>query len=374
MDRSTLNNRMFIGALIAVSVGFLVLLKPFFQAIFWATTLAILFWPIHGKVLDRMPGRPILAAAISLVACVLIVVVPLLLVGLSLVSELALLYARIANGGGISAYLKDLDDAGSPWIKAWLDRLHTDELALLQERISQGAAQAVQFALARVVDLGQNTLQLAVGVVLALYLLFFFFLDGERIARAVRAILPMDSALVGQLGSKFETVVKATVRGNLVVAAVQGGLGGLMFWVLGVQGAVLWGVIMVLLSLLPAVGAWLVWGPVAIYLLASGSITKGLIMVAFGAGVIGLIDNVLRPILVGKETRMPDYLVLLSTLGGLSLFGLTGFVAGPVVAALFMAMWEILAARVDAAPKSVEPVLGPQALVRAGADGPPDEG
>ena len=138
-------------------------------------------------------------------------------------------------------------------------------------------------------------------------------------------------------------MVRATVKGNVLVALVQGALGWLAFWFLGITGALLWGALMALLSLLPAVGAALVWGPVALYLLATGSIWPALGLLAWGVLVIGLVDNVLRPILVGKETRLPDYLVLVATLGGLAVFGLNGFVIGPVIAAMFIVAWDIFA-------------------------------
>jgi predicted PurR-regulated permease PerM len=143
---------------------------------------------------------------------------------------------------------------------------------------------------------------------------------------------------------KFTTVVRATVKGNIAVAAMQGTLGGLIFSFLGIQGALLWGFVMAFLSLLPAVGASLIWGPVAIYFLLTGSIWQGLILTAFGVLVIGLVDNLLRPVLVGKDTQIPDYVVLISTLGGMVLFGLNGFVIGPVIAALFIAAWDLFSA------------------------------
>ena len=155
-----------------------------------------------------------------------------------------------------------------------------------------------------------------------------------------RRIIP-DPIYRDKLVTKFTTVIRATVKGNIVVAASQGALGGLIFWILGIQGPVLWGVSMAFLSLLPAVGAGLIWVPVAIYFLATGAVWQGVVLTAFGVGVIGLVDNVLRPILVGKDTKMPDYVVLISTLGGMALFGLTGFVIGPVIAALFIASWDL---------------------------------
>lgn len=140
---------------------------------------------------------------------------------------------------------------------------------------------------------------------------------------------------------KFSEVTRATVKGNLIVAVAQGSLGGLIFWILDIPGPVLWGVVMTVLSMIPVVGAGLIWAPVAIYLFAIGEWVDGAILAGFGAFVIGLVDNILRPILVGRDTKLPDYVVLLSTLGGFSLFGINGFVIGPLIAALFLTFWEI---------------------------------
>ncbi len=136
-------------------------------------------------------------------------------------------------------------------------------------------------------------------------------------------------------------VLRATVKGGIAVAVLQGILGGLAFWFLGIPAPLLWTVVMAFLSLLPAIGAGLVWAPVAIYLLATGSIWQGIFLIAYGVVVIGLVDNLLRPFLVGKSTKLPDYVVLISTLGGIEIMGLNGFVVGPLVAAIFMVSWEI---------------------------------
>jgi predicted PurR-regulated permease PerM len=139
----------------------------------------------------------------------------------------------------------------------------------------------------------------------------------------------------------FTTVIRATIKGNLVVALVQGTLGGLAFWFLGVHSALLGAVLMAFLSLLPAVGAGLVWAPMAVWFLVNGAVWQGVALIAWGVLVIGLVDNLLRPILVGRETRMPDYVVLITTLGGLAVFGLNGFVLGPAIAAMFIAVWRL---------------------------------
>jgi predicted PurR-regulated permease PerM len=153
--------------------------------------------------------------------------------------------------------------------------------------------------------------------------------------------IPLADEHKRELLGKFTTVIRATVKGNLLVAVIQGGLGGLAFGFLGVRGALLWAVLMAFLSLLPAVGAGLVWVPVALYFFLTGAIWQGIALVAYGVLVIGLVDNLLRPILVGKDTRMPDYVVMITTLGGMAVFGINGFVMGPAIAAMFIAVWHI---------------------------------
>ena len=174
-----------------------------------------------------------------------------------------------------------------------------------------------------------------------LYVLFFLFRDGRAIARNIRAAMPFGADYNQALLDKFTAVVRATVKGNIVIAVIQGTIGGVAFWLLGIKGALLWGVLMTFLSLLPAVGSALVWVPTAGYLLLAGSPWKALVLVVVGVLVIGLVDNLLRPQLVGKDTRLPDYVVLVSTIGGLSLFGINGFIIGPLIAALFLVVWEL---------------------------------
>jgi predicted PurR-regulated permease PerM len=174
-----------------------------------------------------------------------------------------------------------------------------------------------------------------------IYVLFFLFRDGPFIGRAIRESLPLSPEHSSRALTLFATVVKATVKGNLVIAVIQGTIGGVTFWLLGIPAALLWGVMMTFLSILPAVGSGLVWAPVAGFLLLSGDYARGVILLLVGVGVISLVDNLLRPKLVGKDTRLPDYVVLVSTLGGLSLFGINGFVIGPLIAAMFLAGWTI---------------------------------
>ncbi len=165
--------------------------------------------------------------------------------------------------------------------------------------------------------------------------------DGEKLISILIRMLPIGDDAERHLLSKFAEVSRATIKGTLVVGIIQGALGGILFALLGIESAIFWGVVMIVLSILPAIGSALVWGPAAIIFLANEQWIKALILFIVGAAFIGVIDNVLRPILVGRDTKMPDYLILLSTLGGLGLFGLSGIVFGPIIAAFFLAIWTM---------------------------------
>ncbi|MEG0940243.1 MAG: AI-2E family transporter [Comamonas sp.] len=337
-----LHKRAFILLLIAVTLGFGLVLQEYAVAIFWGVTFAIVFAPLHRKLLERMPQKPTLAALATLLISLVMVIFPLVLISLSLIKETAAIYDRI-NSGNLSAgsYVEQVFNALPSWMTPWMDKLHLGTLAEIQNKLSNIALQVSKLAATKAVGLGQNTLGFIVGFGVMLYLIFFLLRDGKALVARIWAATPLAPDHKRELATKFITVIRATVKGNLAVAAAQGALGGLIFWILGIQGAVLWAVVMAFLSLLPAVGAGLVWGPVAIYFFATGEVTKGAILAAYGVVVIGLVDNVLRPLLVGKDTKMPDYVVLISTLGGMALFGLSGFVLGPAIAALFMAAWEL---------------------------------
>jgi len=330
--------------LAAVSLAFLAILWPFNGAVFWGVVLAILFMPLHRRLLARMPRRHNLAALITLGLCLLIVILPVVLISVSLAQEASVAYARVRSGDlNFGAYVQQVLAALPSWALQLLDRLHLTSLAELQAKLASVGAQVSQVLATKALAVGQNTLQFVVSFGLMLYLLFFLLRDGTRLAARIRDAIPLQEQHKRDLSAKFTTVIRATVKGNIVVAASQGALGGLIFWMLDIQGPVMWGVLMAFLSLLPAVGASLIWGPVAIYFLATGATWQGAVLTAYGICVIGLVDNLLRPLLVGKDTKMPDYVVLISTLGGMALFGLTGFVIGPVIAALFIATWDLYA-------------------------------
>ncbi len=328
--------------LVLVTIAFVAVILPFYSAVFWATVLAIVFFPLHARLERALGQRRNIAAALSVLICLCLVIIPGLIIGSSLVQQGNQLYQRIDNGEiDVRRVLQQLQESLPLFAQNWLRFIDENGLGELRQRISGALMQGGGFFAQRALTLGQNTLEFFIAFGVMLYLLFFFFRDGRSLAGTVNRALPLSDAHTRRFASKFTSVIRATVRGNVIIAIIQGAIGGIAFWALGVEPALLWGVLMSFLSLLPAVGAALIWVPAAIYLGVSGLWIKAVILVAVGVLVIGLVDNLLRPPLVGKETKMPDYLVLISTIGGISLIGINGFVIGPLIAALFISAWGI---------------------------------
>jgi predicted PurR-regulated permease PerM len=344
MNSPQLQRGVFLALLLAVTAAFIWVLMPFFGAVMWGVALAILFTPLYKLLLKKMPRRRTLAALATLSICLVIVILPLALVGVSLVQEVALVSQNIRSGQiNFANYFQQILAALPRWLLNLLERFNLGDMAAWEARISAGAAEGSQLVASKALTIGQNTFDFLVSFFVMLYLLFFLLRDGAPLSKTVRDALPLAKPHTHYLLNKFTTVIRATIKGNVAVAIAQGTIGGLAFFFLDVQGALLWAVLMAFLSLLPAVGAALIWGPVAIYFLATGHFWQGGVLIFVGVFVIGLVDNILRPLLVGKDTQMPDYIVLMSTIGGIALFGINGFVIGPVIAALFMAAWDLFA-------------------------------
>jgi predicted PurR-regulated permease PerM len=342
LNSPLLQSKALVGLLVIVTVLFGVVLWPLSGAVSWAVFIAIVFAPLQERSVEVCRGHKGWAAFGTLMVIVVSVLLPTALLSASITQEAAAFYQRFKSGEiQLGEYFQRGIDVLPGWVRLGLDRLGLADLGDVQRRLVEALGRSSQALTSSAFTIGQNTLEFLVNFFVMLYLLFFLLRDGKSLSAHAARAMPLKQHDTERLLAQFATVVRATVKGNIVVAVVQGLLGGLAFWVLDIKGAVLWGAVMALFSLLPAVGAALVWGPAAIYLFTTGSILPSLGLIAWGVLVIGLVDNVLRPILVGKETRLPDYVVLVATLGGLSVFGLNGFVIGPVIAAIFIATWDI---------------------------------
>ncbi len=335
-----LEQRSFLILLAIVTALFGFLLKPFFAPILWACIIAVLFHPVQVQLEKWWGPRPNIIALTTLLACIVLVVIPVLLLLTSFIQQGVDLYQRIDTGEIRPGQFLDQIRNAFPAIQEIFERfgINTDQL---RENAASAAVAASRMVAQNAFAVGQSTFEFFLKLALMLYVAFFLLRDGRRLTDELVHALPLGDERERLLFRKFSEVTRATVKGNLLVAMVQGALGGIIFWILGLPAALLWGVVMAILSLIPAIGAGLVWLPAALYLYAIGDWVAATVLVLYGFLVIGLADNVLRPILVGRDTKLPDWMVLLSTLGGLALFGINGFVVGPLIAVLFIAFWQI---------------------------------
>jgi len=342
-----IKNAFFFSLLLASNLAFFAMMMPFFQPILWAVTLAVLFQPMHERFAQHSPEHKNRSALLTLLLILFAVIAPSLFLLTAVASEGLGLYEAISSGKiDVSYTIYWLQDK-LPMVSTLTEQLGMD-IEEIKANISASALSSGQWFAAHLFTFGQNTMRFALFFFIMLYLLFFFLRDGKQLVNTIITVLPIGDDNERQLLNKFAEVSKATIKGTLVVGAVQGAMGGITFALLGLHSALLWGVAMALLSVLPAIGSALIWFPAVLFLLANGLIIKALILFLIGAFVIGSVDNILRPILVGRDTKMPDYLILLSTLGGITLLGISGFVLGPVIAAFFLAVWAMFAREFNA--------------------------
>ena len=342
LSNDTIDRTFFVALLVVVTIAFLWLVRGFLQPVFWAVALGIVVFPVHGRIERRLGGRKSLAAAASMLLVLVVVILPLGGVIAAVTTEAAGLYARLAGGDIDPTGIYRFVERNLPQLVSLLQSVGIDP-ERLQAQLSAGAVEASQFIASSAIEIGQDTLRVTVFFFLMIYLLFFFLRDGRRMLDGLVHALPLGDERERHLLARFAEVSRATIKGTFVIAVIQGAIGGAAFAVLGIGAPALWGVVMALLSIVPAVGPALVWVPAAIMLIAGGNLVSGIVLVAVGVVIIGLVDNLLRPLLVGRDTRMPDYLILLSTLGGLTAFGLAGVVIGPIIAAFFLSVWAMAA-------------------------------
>lgn len=345
--RKMLEQRSFLVLLGIVSILFAILLRPFWSAIFWATAITILFTPLQRYLLPRVGDRRNLSALLTLLICSVMVVLPVLALLTAFIQQGSSLYNMIQSQEIRPGQYIDRVVSAIPFVPSLMERTGVDT-DNIRAYLSSSAISMSELLAQQALSIGRNTLNFTVKLALMLYLTFFLLRDGEYLVSLMKAAVPLNETRKSLLFNKFVEVTRATIKGNLLVAFVQGALGGIIFWILDIPGPVLWTVVMTFLSLIPAVGAALVWVPASIYLYASGEWLSASILVAYGALIIGLADNVLRPILVGRDTKLPDYIVLFSTMGGIALIGINGFVVGPLIAAIFLAFWNIFIADIGA--------------------------
>ncbi len=339
----------FLLFLAAITVLLAVIAWPFLSPLFWAMLAAIMFQPLFRRIHSNMPGKRNRAAFLTLLIITFAVVIPLLIIGIMIVRQATELYILLQEQQlNAVDYFQWAYDALPARVQGWVDNAGYNDFEAIQERIELLIEASVGLIARQALAIGGGVAGFVLSFGVGLYVTFFLLRDGEMLGPQLRDALPFPPAVSVRLADSFVAVVRATIKGSLVVGLVQGALGAITFWIAGVPAALLFGLLMAILSLLPAVGTALAWIPVAIWLLSTGQIWQGVVVVVSGVFVIGMADNVLRPILVGRDTGMPDWIILITTLGGIAILGMTGIVVGPVVAGLFLSSWTILREQRDA--------------------------
>lgn len=333
----------FLLLLVAVAtLAFAWLSRPFIGAILWGVIAAILFASLNEWLVRVLRQRRSLAALATLLVIVAVVIIPAMLLSAALISEASSVYARVQSGEIDPARIFVATESHLPEIvRRWLADVGVIDFDALQATIGRGIASSFETVAGQAFNVGQSAFAFFLSLGVMLYLAFFLLRDGDVILARIERCLPLPVAQRRLLVARFVDVVRATIKGSVIVALLQGLIGGIVFWSLGIGGALLWGVAMGIFSLFPAIGTAFIWVPVTAYLLATGNVWQATGLFLCGFFIISSVDNIVRPILVGRDARMPDYVVLIATLGGFALMGFNGFVIGPVIAALFLTVWEI---------------------------------
>lgn len=336
-DIRTTAERATLWTLVAVATAlFFWMIAGFLMPIFMAAVLAILFYPLYLRLLSALPRYPAAASMLTVASAILFVGIPLYVMLYLLAGQAFEAYRLVADDphGALSSLMAALP---TDFLARWgvsLDDVRV-QLASVFETVSSGAFSAAAAATS-------GTLAAIVKSIIALYLMYFFLKDGARFLGSVSTHVPLPDAQERVLFDRFVSTVRAVVKGVLIVALLQGLIGGALFALVGISQPVLWGAVMFFLALIPLGGPMLVWIPAALILFTTGHEMQALVLALGGTFIIGTIDNFLRPVLVGRDAAMPNALVFVSVLAGIASFGVTGLVMGPVIAALFLAVWELL--------------------------------
>ncbi|QIQ87266.1 AI-2E family transporter [Erythrobacter sp.] len=333
----------FLLILAGVTAMLVIIAWPFATSLLWAALAAIMFQPLYRWSLKVTRGRRNTAASLSLLIIFFAVLVPALWIGSMVVEQALALVTMLQNQPiDLAAMFDSVYSMLPEALREAADERGWTNLAAVQERLQALLGESAGIIAQQAVSIGGGAVSFVLSFALALYVIFFLLRDGSRIGETILHSAPVKRDIADRLADRFLGIVRATIKGSVVVGIVQGTLAGITYVIAGVPSALLLGVITAIFSLIPVVGTVVVWGPVGVWLLFDGNVWQGLLVLFSGFVIVSSADNVLRPILVGRDTGIPDWIVLITTLGGISLTGFSGIVLGPLVAGLFLATWSIL--------------------------------
>lgn len=333
----------FLLILAVVSLLMAVIIWPFATALLWAALAAIMFQPLYRWMLRKLRGRRNPAALASLGVIVFAVLVPAACLSALVFEEALVLMATLQEQPLDLAAAFDRVYGMLPQIaQEAVDRSGWANVETAQTKLQELLADSAGMIATQAVSIGSGALSFMLAFAVGLYVMFFLLRDGERIGRTLLNTVPVERSITERLAERFLGIVRATIKGSGVVGLVQGVLAGISFVIVGLESALLFGVLTTIFALVPVIGAGAVYIPIGLWLLVTGAMWQSAFILVFGIVVISSSDNVLRPILVGRDTGIPDWIILITTLGGISFLGFSGIVLGPLVAGLFLASWSIL--------------------------------
>lgn len=338
-----LQHASFLLILAVVSLMMAVIVWPFATALLWAALAAIMFQPLYRWMLRKMRGRRNPAAVTSLLVIFFAVLVPALWLATLVVQEALTLVASLQQQPiDLAATFDKVYGMLPQAAQEAVDRSGWADVSSAQTKLQELLTASAGMIASQAVSIGSGALSFILSFAVGLYVMFFLLRDGERIGRTLLNTAPVERSISERLAERFLGIVRATIKGSGVVGLVQGVLAGISFLIVGLESALLFSVLTTIFALVPVIGAGAIYIPVGLWLLVTGAVWQGAFVLIFGVIVISNADNVLRPILVGRDTGIPDWIILVTTLGGISLLGFSGIVLGPLVAGLFLASWSIL--------------------------------
>lgn len=356
-----------IVVVLGISLLFLAMIGNFLLTLILAGIFAGMGRPFHLWLASRLGGRPRLAAAFTVLALLLLILVPL-------AGFLALVVAQAVDVSDQAGPFIQEQLQRSPELFAWLQGLPVvgplvpDQTEMVQ-RAGEIVTRVGSFVINNLGAATSGTVAVVLQLFVMLYAMYYFLIDGKAILGRILYYTPLNEDDEEKLVDQFVSVTRATIKGSILVGLIQGGLAGAAFFVLSLPGAAFWSTVMAVLSIIPVLGSGIVWAPAAVILVVTGRVAAGVGLALWGIVVVGLVDNILRPRFVGRDTKMHDLLVLLSTFGGLAMFGIVGFMIGPVVGALFLTAWKLYGTAfkgmLPSAPEWAEEMVDDQTLEEA---------
>ncbi len=329
--------------LIITAVFFINMIKFFILPVFLAVVFTGLFYPLYRLILKITGNRASISAFLCCFVIILGILIPVYVIGDLVAREAIELYESAEDG--VRDFIGSIESGDAQWFASVADsrivRLFGLDKINWQATIEDIIKNSASLLGSVINKATRETFLLVVHVFILLFAMYYFFRDGERILKWVKYLSPLDERYEDEFIKKFGSMSRATIKGVLVIAVIKGVLGGLTFWIFGITGPILWGVVMVILSIIPLVGVWLVMIPAGIFMMVMGDVWQGVAVILIGAVFIGNIDNILNPILVGRDTGMHELLIFLSTIGGLSVFGIMGFLVGPMIASMLMTLLHV---------------------------------